>query len=84
MLSTCFFQLIGTAKICYASEKSEVNLSQRLMTLQTSNLTFCRYIAVDETVRYTPDPNDPSKTLLKQEAVVTVQVSKPFPTINGW
>jgi folate-binding Fe-S cluster repair protein YgfZ len=36
-------------------------------------LTFCRFIAVDETVSYAPHPQDPSKTLLKQEAVVTVK-----------
>ncbi|CAG9566884.1 unnamed protein product [Danaus chrysippus] len=65
--------LIGTAKICYASEKSEVNPDKRVMTLKTANLTFCRYIAVDETVKYTPHPSDPSKTLLTQEAVVTVE-----------
>lgn len=65
--------LIGTAKICYASEKSEVNPNEREMTLKTRNLTFCHYIAVDETVWYTPHPSDASKTLLKQEAVVTVQ-----------
>ncbi|CAH1105682.1 unnamed protein product [Psylliodes chrysocephalus] len=65
--------LIGSAKICYASEQSEVNPSLRLMVLKTINLTFCRHIAVDETLRYTPDPVDPSKTLLKQEAVVTVK-----------
>ncbi|CAH2104667.1 unnamed protein product [Euphydryas editha] len=65
--------LIGTAKICYASEKSVVNPNEREMTLKTTNLTFCRYIAVDETVKYTPHPSDPAKTLLTQEAVVTVQ-----------
>lgn len=43
------------------------------MVLKTINLTFCRHIAVDETLTYTPDPSDPSKTLLKQEAVVTVK-----------
>lgn len=36
-------------------------------------LTFGNYIAVDEAVRYTPHPTDPSKTLLTQEAVVTVR-----------
>lgn len=36
-------------------------------------LTFGNYIAVDEAVRYTPHPNDPNKTLLTQEAVVTVR-----------
>lgn len=38
-----------------------------------AQLTFGRYIAVDETVSYEPHPQDMSKTLLKQEAVVTVQ-----------
>jgi folate-binding Fe-S cluster repair protein YgfZ len=36
-------------------------------------LTFCSYISVDETVSYAPHPQDSSKTLLKQEAVVTVK-----------
>lgn len=52
-----------------------MNPNEREMTLKTTNLTFCRYIAVDETVKYTPHPSDPTKTLLTQEAVVTVQVS---------
>lgn len=65
--------LIGSAKICYASEQSEVNPSLRLMVLKTINLTFCRHIAVNETIKYVPHPSDPSKTLLKQEAVVTVK-----------
>lgn len=69
----CFlFQLIGTAKVCYASERSEVNPNNRSMILKTINLTFCRYIAVDETLKYMPHPTNPEKTLLKQEAVVTV------------
>ncbi|XP_018573340.1 protein slowmo [Anoplophora glabripennis] len=65
--------LIGSAKICYASEQSEVNPISRHMVLKTINLTFCRHIAVDETLKYVPHPTDPSKTLLKQEAVVTVK-----------
>lgn len=65
--------LIGSAKVCYAAEHSEVNPSARHMILKTINLTFCRHIAVNETLKYVPHPSDPSKTLLKQEAVVTVQ-----------
>lgn len=38
-----------------------------------SQLSFCNYIAVDETLRYVPDPQDNHKTLLTQEAVVTVR-----------
>lgn len=67
------FQLIGSAKVCYASEQSEVNPNQRHMVLKTINLTFCRHIAVNETLRYVPHPSDPNKTLLKQEAVVMVK-----------
>ncbi|XP_071448463.1 protein slowmo [Hetaerina americana] len=65
--------LIGTANVCYASEHSEVDPGSRQMTLKTRNLTFCRYIAWDETLTYSPHPSDPERTLLKQEAVVTVQ-----------
>lgn len=42
------------------------------MTLKTINLTFCRHISVDEMLYYSPHPTEPSKTLLKQEATVTV------------
>lgn len=36
-------------------------------------LTFYNYITVDETVTYTPHPQDNGKTLLTQEAVVKVR-----------
>lgn len=65
--------LIGSAKVCYAAEHSVVDPDTRQMELKTINLTFCRHIAVNETITYTPHPSDPRKTLLKQEAVVTVQ-----------
>jgi len=65
--------ILGTAKVCYASEKSEVDPSNKCMLLKTINLTFCRHISVDEVLYYTPHPTDSSKTLLKQEASVSVQ-----------
>ncbi|KAK9709745.1 PRELI-like family [Popillia japonica] len=65
--------LIGSAKVCYASEKSKVDPIGREMILKTINLTFCRHIAVNETIKYVPHPSDPTKTLLKQEATVTVK-----------
>lgn len=64
--------LIGDANICYASERSEVDPANRQMVLKTRNLTFYNYITVDETVTYTPHPQDVNKTLLTQEAVVKV------------
>ncbi|XP_024084312.1 protein slowmo [Cimex lectularius] len=65
--------LIGPANICYASELSEVNPQAKIMTLKTRNLTFGKYVAVDEMLKYEPHPNDKGKTLLRQEAIVTVQ-----------
>lgn len=65
-------QIIGEAKVCYASEKSEVDPLKKHMSLKTQNLTFGHHISVDETLHYTPHPSDPSKTLLKQEATVKV------------
>lgn len=59
--------------MCYASEKSEVDINNKRMSLKTINLTFGRHISVDEVLHYTPHPTDPSKTLLKQEATVSVQ-----------
>lgn len=64
--------IIGTAKICYASEKSEVDPNNKQMSLKTQNLTFGRHISVDEVLHYSPHPTDPNKTLLKQEATVKV------------
>lgn len=66
-------QIIGTAPVCYASEKSTVDPGIKKMTLKTINLTFCKFISVDEIMHYEPHPTDATKTLLKQEATVTVE-----------
>lgn len=68
-----FLKLIGTAKTCFASEKSTVDPARKQMMLKTINLTFGRHISVDEVLYYEPHPTDPSKTLLKQEACVSVR-----------
>lgn len=57
----------------YASEKSSVDPQAKQMTLKTINLTFGRHISVDESITYSSDPNDPNKTLLRQEATVNVR-----------
>lgn len=43
------------------------------MTLKTTNVTFGNFLAVDEVLQYAPHPTDPSKTLLRQQASVTVE-----------
>lgn len=53
--------------MCHDIRGNQINYSCFLQ------LTFGNYIAVDEAVRYTPHPDDPAKTLLTQEAVVTVR-----------
>ncbi|XP_034933634.1 protein slowmo [Chelonus insularis] len=65
--------IIGSANAHYASEKSEVDPARREMVLRTRNLSFSKFIDVGETLRYIPHPQDKNKTLLKQEAIVTVQ-----------
>ncbi|KAK7602976.1 hypothetical protein V9T40_002975 [Parthenolecanium corni] len=64
--------IVGPSGVCYASENSEVDPKTREMKLQTRNLSFGSLVAVDEKLTYQPCPNDSSKTLLKQEAIVTV------------
>ncbi|XP_065353002.1 protein slowmo [Cloeon dipterum] len=66
-------KIIGSANVCYASEWSQVDPANRLMTLKTRNLTFGRFISWDEQMSYNPHPTDPEKTLLRQEAVISVQ-----------
>merc|ERR1712080_799336 len=35
--------------------------------------SFCNVVNMEEKMTYTPDPEDPNRTLMKQETVVTVQ-----------
>jgi len=66
-------RLIGTNRVCYASEKSVVDPKKRLMEMHSKNLTFNSYVNMEEKMTYTPDPEDDSRTMLKQEMIVTVQ-----------
>lgn len=72
LLNFTHLQIIGTAKVCYASERSTVCTKEKTMTLQTNNITFCKFVSVDEVLKYSPHPTDPNKTLLRQEATVVV------------
>jgi len=66
-------KLIGANKVCYASETSIVDPRRRLMEMHSRNLTFCNFVSMEEHMTYCPDSQDPGKTLLRQETVVTVQ-----------
>jgi hypothetical protein len=50
-----------------------VDTSERRMTLKTTNVTFGSFLTLDEVLQYAPHPTDPSKTLLRQQATVTVE-----------
>jgi hypothetical protein len=43
------------------------------MTLKTTNVTFGNFLSVDEVLLYKPDPTDSSRTLLQQQATVSVE-----------
>lgn len=64
---------VGNTSTCYASEYSKVDPKLKRLVLKTTNISLCNYISLDETLTYAPDPKNPSTTLLKQEAIVTVQ-----------
>ena len=66
-------RLIGTNRVCYASEKSMVDPKNRLMEMHSKNLTFNSYVNMEEKMTYTADPEDNTRTMLKQEMIVTVQ-----------
>jgi len=65
--------LIGSNRVCYASEYSTVDPKKRVMEMQSENLTFCNFVSMGEKMSYRPHPEDGDKTVLKQETVVTVQ-----------
>ena len=66
-------RLIGANRECYAHEYSSVDPKSRLMEMKSINLTFCSFVNMKEQMSYFPHPEDNSKTLMRQETIVTVQ-----------
>ena len=50
-----------------------VDPKNRLMEMHSKNLTFNSYVNMEEKMTYTADPEDDTRTMLKQEMIVTVQ-----------
>jgi len=65
--------IIGSPHVMYANEESSVDPRKQTMVLKSRNITFGKFIAVDEQLIYSPHPENPFHTLLRQEAVVLVQ-----------
>lgn len=66
-------RLIGANRECYAHEYSSVDPKSRLMEMKSINLTFCSFVNMKEQMSYFPHPEDQSKTIMRQETIVTVQ-----------
>lgn len=57
---------------CFATETSEIDPEKKTLTMTTRNLTMCNQLSFEERLTYTQHPNDPTSTLLKQEAIISV------------
>ena len=50
-----------------------VDPKSRLMEMKSINLTFCSFVNMKEQMSYFPHPEDPFKTMMRQETIVTVK-----------
>jgi len=66
-------RLIGANRECYAHEYSSVDPKSRMMEMKSINLTFCSFVNMKEQMSYFPHPEDQSKTIMRQETIVTVK-----------
>ncbi len=65
-------KLFNISELGYGSEHSTIDIRRRVMTARTRNLTFNRFINIEERLEYTQHPTDSTKTVLKQEATINV------------
>ena len=66
-------KLIGFEEHAYAHEISTVDPENKTLSINSRNLTFDSKVNVEERISYSPHPEDPDKTLMTQQAIVTVQ-----------
>ncbi|KAG0730539.1 Protein slowmo [Chionoecetes opilio] len=66
-------KILGSDRVCYGYEHSEVDPEERTMTMRTRNLTFASTVSMDERLVYSPDPNNSGNTVLRQETIITVK-----------
>uniref|UniRef100_A0A8D1EFK4 PRELI/MSF1 domain-containing protein n=1 Tax=Sus scrofa TaxID=9823 RepID=A0A8D1EFK4_PIG len=66
--------IIGAARTkTYVQEHSVVDPVAKTMELKSTNISFTNMVSVDERLIYKPHPQDPEKTVLTQEAIITVK-----------
>ncbi|XP_035295986.1 PRELI domain containing protein 3A isoform X2 [Cricetulus griseus] len=59
--------------LTYIKESSVVDPAARKMELCSTNITLTNLVSVNERLVYTPHPENPEKTVLTQEAIITVK-----------
>ena len=57
----------------YGYEYSVVDPKSKTMEMTSTNLSFCNFVAMKEKMKYSQHPEDPNKTLMTMEMVVTVR-----------
>uniref|UniRef100_A0AAV2LVL2 PRELI/MSF1 domain-containing protein n=1 Tax=Knipowitschia caucasica TaxID=637954 RepID=A0AAV2LVL2_KNICA len=66
--------IIGVTRTCtYVQEHSVVDPQEKTFELQSTNISFTHLVSVDEKLTYKPHPQDPHKTVLTQEALISVK-----------
>ncbi|TNN66368.1 PRELI domain containing protein 3B [Liparis tanakae] len=66
--------IIGNARTyTYVQEHSVVDPKEKIFELQSTNITFTNLVSVDERITYKPHPEDQEKTILTQEAIISVK-----------
>ncbi|TRY65459.1 hypothetical protein DNTS_030051 [Danionella cerebrum] len=66
--------IIGNCRTCtYIQEQSTVDPKEKTFELQSTNITFTNLVSVDERLIYRPHPEHPDKTMLTQEAIISVK-----------
>lgn len=66
--------IIGATRTnTYIQEHSVVDPVEKSMELKSTNITFTNMVSVDERLVYKPHPQDNKKTILTQEAIITVK-----------
>lgn len=66
--------MFGVTRTCtYVQEHSVVDPKQQTFELQSTNISFTNLVSVDEKLTYKPHPQDPEKTVLTQEALISVK-----------
>ncbi|XP_010005242.1 PREDICTED: protein slowmo homolog 1 [Chaetura pelagica] len=66
--------ILGTSRtLTYIEEHSVVDPVEKKMELCSTNITLTNLVSVDERLVYTPHPENPDKTVLTQEAIITVK-----------